>query len=145
MTRDGSGLEATIRRLDDERRIHDLLARLSHLADRGTIDEYLALWAPDGIWEGSADTARGTAELRARVERYRDMGVQGPGTDTRHVSTTRFVDLDGSDTARAESYFLYVTEASGQPRVSRVGRYVDDLVRFHGEWRLARRRIVLED
>jgi hypothetical protein len=115
------------------------------MADRGDIDDYLALWAPDGVWEGSADEARGTAELRSRVERYRALGVQGPGTNTRHVSTTRFVDVLSPDAARAESYFIYFTEVSAQPRATRVGRYVDDLVRLDGEWRLARRRIVLQD
>lgn len=125
--------------------IHDLLARLSHLADRGGIEEYLSLWTPDGQWEGSEDSARGTAELRSRVERYRAMGIQGPGSNTRHVSTTRFVDVLSNESARAESYFIYFTDVDGQPRATRVGRYVDDLVRLDGGWRLARRRIVLDD
>jgi 3-phenylpropionate/cinnamic acid dioxygenase small subunit len=145
MTSDQARLETSVRRLDDELRIHNVLARLSHLADSGDIDEYLALWAPDGVWEGSADTARGTAELRARVERYRALGIQGPGSNTRHVSTTRYVDLQGPDAARAESYFIYFTETSTHPQATRVGRYVDELARLDGQWRLARRRIVLQD
>jgi 3-phenylpropionate/cinnamic acid dioxygenase small subunit len=145
MTPDEPDLATVVRQLDDERRIHSLLARVSHLADRGDVDEYLALWAPDGVWEGSADSARGTDELRSRVESYRAKGIQGPGTNTRHVSTTRFVDLLSRDAARAESYFMYFTDVRDNPRVTRVGRYVDDLVRFDGEWRLARRRIVLAD
>jgi hypothetical protein len=40
---------------------------------------------------------------------------------------------------------MYFTDASTQPRVARVGRYIDDLVRLDGEWRLARRRIALQD
>jgi hypothetical protein len=145
MNGDGFELELLIRRLEDERQIRNLLARLSHLADRGSVDEYLELWMPDGVWEGSADAARGTVELRARIERYRASGIQGPGTDTRHVSTTRFVELHGADAAHADSYFVYFAEVSGRPRPARVGRYVDDLARSGGQWRLARRRIVLDD
>lgn len=140
-----AGLAALVSRLDDESRIHQLLARLSHLADRGTVEDYLALWAPDGEWQGSADTARGTAQLRERIERYRAAGVQGPHSGTRHVSTTRYVELLAPDTARAESYFVYYAGLPDDPRPARVGRYSDTVVRLDGEWRLASRRIVLDE
>jgi len=137
--------KAALREVDDERKIRNLLAHLSHLADHGTIDEYLALWTPDGIWEGSADSACGHEQLRARIERYRDRGVQGPRTGTRHVSTTRSVNFVSCDAAECESYFIYFTQVYSEPRVTTVGRYVDRLVRADGRWRLARRRIVLDD
>ncbi|MDT4936706.1 MAG: hypothetical protein QOG80_377, partial [Pseudonocardiales bacterium] len=105
----------------------------------------LALWAPDGVWQGSGDTARGADEMRRRVESYRGAGVQGPGSGTRHVSTTRFVDLLSPDTARADSYFVYFADLPDAPRPARVGRYVDHLVRLDGQWRLSRRQIVLDD
>lgn len=145
MTDHDPGLEAIVRRLDDERQIHNLLARLSHLADRGSIDDYLALWTDDGMWEGSADVARGKDEMRARVEAYRARGVQGPGSQARHVSTTRFVEFDTADSARAESYFIYFVDVDTRPRPARVGRYVDELQRTDGQWRLRRRRLILTD
>ena len=145
MTDHDPGLEAIVRRLDDERQIHNLLARLSHLADRGSIDDYLALWTDDGMWEGSADVARGKDEMRARVEAYRARGVQGPGSQARHVSTTRFVEFDTADSARAESYFIYFVDVDTRPRPARVGRYVDELQRADGQWRLRRRRLILTD
>ena len=119
--------------------------KLSIGADHGTIDEYLDLWTSDGVWEGSKDTACGQEQLRARIERYRDRGVQGPRSGTRHVSTTRSVDFVSSDAAECESYFIYFTQVYSEPRVATVGRYVDWLVRADGRWRLARRRIVLDD
>lgn len=138
-------LAAAVARLRAERDIHDLLARLSHLADRGTVEEYLELWADDGEWAGSADTARGHDALRERVERYRAAGVQGPGSGTRHVSTTRFVDVGTDGTAHSESYFVYFDGVPADPRPRRVGRYVDDLVHRDGRWLIARRRLVLDD
>ncbi len=145
MTDDDLGLEAIVRRLDDERQIHNLLARISHLADRGSIDDYLALWTDDGMWEGSADVARGKDEMRARVEAYRARGVQGPGSQARHVSTTRYVEFVSADSARAESYFVYFVDVNTQPRPARVGRYVDELQRTGAQWRLRRRRLILTD
>jgi hypothetical protein len=142
---DPADATALIARLEDEHLIHKLIARLSHLADRGTIDEYLALWAPDGEWHGSADVARGTAQLHERIKRYRAAGVQGPGSGTRHVSTTRYVELLGAGRARADSYFVYFAGLPDTPRAARVGRYEDTVVRIDGQWRLANRRIVLDD
>jgi 3-phenylpropionate/cinnamic acid dioxygenase small subunit len=140
-----SGWKAALQQIDDERRIRDLLARLSHMADRGTIDEYLDLWAPDGVWEGSMDTACGHEQLRARIERYRSRGIQGPGSGTRHVSTTKFVDFVACDAAECHSYFMYFTQVNGEPHVTNVGRYEDRLIRINDQWKLARRRIVLDD
>lgn len=138
-------LARAIARLQAERDVHDLLARLSHLADRGSIDDYLELWTDDGEWAGSSDAARGHAALRERIERYRAAGVQGPGSGTRHVSTTRYVDFASPDEAHAESYFVYFAGLPDDPRPARVGRYADDLVRREGRWLLARRRLVLDD
>lgn len=145
MTDSDTGSDAILRRIEDEREIRNVLAMLSHLADHGTIDDYIALWAPDGVWQGTTDVARGWDELRARVEAYRARGIQGPGSHTMHVSTTRSVELVTTDAARSESYFIYFTNVDTTPRPTRVGRYVDELIRVNGRWRLSRRRIVLTD
>jgi uncharacterized protein (TIGR02246 family) len=145
MTLDDPAASAILRRLEDERQVRNLLARLSHLADYGAIEDYLSLWAPDGVWEGSQDQARGYDELRARVVAYRERGIQGPGSGTRHLSATQYVDFPGPDEAAAHSYFVYVADVDTQPRPARVGRYADHLVRLDGVWRIARRRIVLSD
>ena len=144
MTRDESS-DAILRRLDDDRQVRNVLARLSHLADYGSVEEYLALWAPDGVWEGSQDVARGYDELRARVVAYRERGIQGPGSGSRHLSTTQYVEFPGPDEAAAHSYFVYVSEAGTEPRPARVGRYADRLVRVDGTWLIARRQILLTD
>jgi 3-phenylpropionate/cinnamic acid dioxygenase small subunit len=94
---------------------------------------------------GSADTARGHDQLRARIERDRARGVQGPGSGTRHVSTTRYVSFVDRDTAESESYFIYFTSVAAEPRAAGVGRYSDRLVRLDGRWKLASRRILLAD
>lgn len=132
-----------LRQLDDDRQIRNLLARLSHLADHGSIDEYLDLWLPDGVWVGTADTCRGREQLRARVESYREMGIQGPGAHTRHVSTTHVIEFLSVDRARADSYFLFFTHVDSEPVVERVGRYTDVLERSGGTWLMARRDITL--
>jgi hypothetical protein len=141
----GAERDAMLRRLYDELEIRNLLARLSHLADRGTVDEYLRLWTVDAVWIGTAGRFQGHEALRERVERFRREGVQGPGTNTRHVSSTRYIEFDGPDRALAESYFVYYVDVDSSPKPTRVGRYVDELRRLPDGWRMSSRRITLTD
>ena len=53
-----------------------------------------------------------------------------------HVSSIR-IELTGSDTAIAASYFLVFTEVG----LDHWGRYADRLVRGEGAWRIAHRKV----
>jgi hypothetical protein len=136
-----------------ESEIRNVVARLGHLADDGDIDEYLSLIAEDASWGGAGRAVRtGHADLRARVIEDRTAGIQGPGTATRHLNTTLWVEVDDEDHAHAESYFLYITNANGgtagstardtAPIVQLTGRYRDTFVRVDGRWRMQTRTIV---
>jgi 3-phenylpropionate/cinnamic acid dioxygenase small subunit len=113
--------------------------------------EYLPLFTEDAEWElpGGADPAATPAVvagheaiLADRVQR-RASGFQGPGTNTRHVNTTLAVRVDGTDTAEAESYWMFVGDTtSAAPVVRGIGRYHDTFRRTPAGWKLARRRIV---
>ncbi len=140
-----------MRRLSDELEIRNLVARLAHMADMGDLDtEYLPLFTDDAVWEfpGGPDQAAGAAKvsgpreiLADRVKR-RQSGFQGPGTHTRHVNTTLAVRVDGSDTAHAESYWMFVTATdTEEPQIHGIGRYHDTLRRTPDGWKLACRRI----
>jgi 3-phenylpropionate/cinnamic acid dioxygenase small subunit len=146
MTADRDELEELRRqvaRLTAEQEIRTLLARIAHLADDGDIDEYLDLWLPDATWErGDGDVRSGVEERRARVLEDRAAGVQGPGTRSRHLSTTLGVELLDDDTARAFSYFLYLRDTDEHPTLALTGRYVDEFRRTASGWRIASRRIV---
>ncbi len=139
-------------RLLAESEIRNLVARLGHLADDGDIDEYLSLLTEDAEWTTPGrPTRKGHADLRARILEDRAAGVQGPGAASRHVNTALWVEVDG-DRGRAESYFLYITNANGgapgstvqdasTPVVQLTGRYVDEFVRTPDGWKLRSRTI----
>ncbi len=145
MTDDGT------RRLADELEIRNLVARLAHMADRGDLEsEYLPLFTDDATWEfpGSADATAAGAEVSgheailADRRQRRGAGFQGPDTHTRHVNTTLAVRVDGSDTAEAESYWMFVGATdTGEPKVRGIGHYLDTFRRTPDGWKLARRRI----
>jgi len=140
-----------IQLLTDEMEIRNLVARIAHAADMGDLEQdYLPLFTEDAVWEfpGGADDAATAATvvgrpaiLADRIQR-RAAGFQGPGTSTRHVNTTLAVRADGSDSAEAESYWLFVGDAdTAAPRVRGLGHYHDTFRRIDGSWRLAHRRI----
>ncbi len=134
----------------DELEIRNLVARLAHLADMATdLDVYLDCFTDDAVWEfpGSASEDLGHSRTEGRDEIAADRrgrradGFQGPGTNTRHVNTTLAVRVDGSDTAEAESYWLFVGDTTGTPVVRGIGHYLDRFSRTPAGWKLASRRI----
>jgi 3-phenylpropionate/cinnamic acid dioxygenase small subunit len=139
-----------VQRLADEQEIRNLVARLAHLADMDPdLADYLACFTDDAVWEfpGSQrdqlghSRTEGKDQIAADRRKRRADGFQGPGTNTRHVNTTLAVRVDGSDTAEAESYWLFVGDTLGTPVVRSIGHYHDRFARTPGGWKLAFRQI----
>ena len=61
-----------------------------------------------------------------------------------HIATSVMVELDG-DKAQAESYGITVGASSVDgPRRMFGGRYLDELAKRDGEWRISRRMYILD-
>lgn len=131
--------------------IRTALARIAQLADTGDLDEYLAMFTDDAVWAMPdnpavgmlANEKRGHAEIRAGAEERRASGLQGPGTESRHVLTTIAVSLERDDRATVRSYFLFFGSTSSQPVLRTMGQYDDVFVRGEHGWQLARRTITV--
>jgi 3-phenylpropionate/cinnamic acid dioxygenase small subunit len=134
---------------DDDAQIRNVLARIAQLADSGDLDEYLTLFTDDAVWGMPdnpsvgmvANERRGHAEIRAGAEERRASGLQGPGTNSRHVLTTIAVDLEGDDRATVRSYFMFFASTTTEPVLRTMGQYDDVLVRGANGWQLAHRTI----
>ena len=129
--------------------IRTVLARIAQLADTGDLDEYVTLFTADAVWAMPdnpslgmpASEKRGIAEIRAGAEERRAGGVQGPGTNTRHVLTTTAVFVESDERATARSYFMFYGSTTSQPVLRNMGQYDDVLVRGARGWQLAHRTI----
>lgn len=142
--------ESELRWLADQLALRDLIARVAQLADTGEVDEYAACWAEDGEWVAPTDSLgvsagdpprRGRDSVIAGVRHRRAMGVQGPGTHTRHVVSTTSLTRTGPDSATGRSYWRYYADTDALPRIVLTGQYDDEFVRSPDGWRLRVRRV----
>lgn len=81
--------------------IRSTLARIAHLADTGSVEDYVEQFTREAEWNMPANpdrgipaqVRRGREEIAAGVVERRAAGIQGPGTFTRHVTTAIAVDV----------------------------------------------------
>src|SRR3954453_17414458 len=99
---------------DADAEIRSLLARIAQLADTGDLDEYLTMFTDDAVWAMPdnpavgmvANEKRGHAEILDGARERRASGLQGPGSDSRHVLTTIAIDVESERGATTRSYFM---------------------------------------
>jgi 3-phenylpropionate/cinnamic acid dioxygenase small subunit len=142
--------EAELRRAVDAFQVIQVLKRVAHASDAGSLEEYAALLTPDMVWAMphnpvtglAAQTRRGREDVMSGVVERRATGSQGPGSGTRHVVDTVQVEAERGSAVALSSWQFYVGTA-GSPRLVSMGSYRDELRRVDGSWRLAARRITL--
>ena len=78
----------------------------------------------------------GADEIVAAAAARRAEGASGPGTGTRHLVVTLYVEVDG-DSARAVSYYTFLAGTA----IRTVGTYRDELVRTGRGWQIRGREI----
>lgn len=134
-------LAQRVQALEDEREIREVLVQYGEFLDARDYASYASLFAEDGVWSGGFGTFTGPAAIEAMLED--NMGTQPDGyinKDNFHLNTTMVVDVDG-DTATARSRYLFMTRSpDDRPVVALAGRYVDELVREAGEWKIKTRK-----
>ncbi|MDI9916339.1 nuclear transport factor 2 family protein [Rhodococcus sp. IEGM 1379] len=129
--------------------IRTTLARIAHLADTGTVEDYVEQFTHQAEWTMPANpdrglptqVRRGREEIAAGVRERRSAGIQGPGTFTRHITTAIAVDVTSETTARAEAVWTFYVDTATAPRLSGVGSYADEFELEDGRWRLSKRVI----
>jgi ketosteroid isomerase-like protein len=128
-----SPLEERIRRLEDAEAIRALDARYCRLLDEADWPAFVALFTPDGTFDGLS-RATGREALLTFFSGLADTGM----TFWHHVSNHE-VEVDG-DRARVRSLLWQPCVVDGVPHVA-AGRYDDRLVRTAGGWRYELKRV----
>lgn len=133
--------DTLLRRVADDLEIRSVVARLAQYADSGDLDDYVDLFTEDAVWNMPGAPRRGRDDIRAGGEARRSSGEAGPGSNSRHMITTVAVDADGSDTAVADSAWLFYVDTAEAPTLKLCGSYRDTFTRTPSGWKLARRDV----
>ncbi|MFE7418245.1 nuclear transport factor 2 family protein [Rhodococcus sp. NPDC057529] len=111
------------------------LAAIAHAADDNRIDDYVACFTPDAVWEIPSGTYSGRDEIRTVLEAI------APRQPQRHVVTNSAIEVK-DQRAIAISDFVFLVYGDSGWSVAAIGRYHDV---FHeaggGDWRLGHRAV----
>jgi ketosteroid isomerase-like protein len=134
---DLAALESRLRRLEDLAEINQLFIDYGVHLDAGDFESYASLFATDGeVKLGPMGRAKGPAEIRALMERV----LTGLVGTTYHVISSPVVELDGDRATSRVMWTVVERTADGHPRVSMVGRHLDELIRENDRWKFKSRR-----
>lgn len=135
-------LEARVRRLEDLVAIHQIFVDYGRALDAGDFATYVDLFAADGeVRLGPIGSARGRAAIRTLMERT----MEGRVGESIHIVSSPQVTFVDDDRATSQVMWTVVhRQADGEPKLTMIGRHLDDLVRENGAWKIARRRGVID-
>lgn len=133
-------LLATTRYLKDRQDILDCIQRESRGRDRQDVDVINSCWWEDGVDEHGAVINK-APEYAERANKGHQMFFNL----TSHNITNSLCEIDG-DTAYCESYVIGGLHWKDKDNITSVafGRYIDQLEKRNGEWRILTRRCTIE-
>ena len=122
--------------------IRDLIARYNANADTGRFDDLMKLFAPDAEMEANGGWHRGHPEIRAMFAKAtQSFSTEVKNlTHVRHSTTTLQIDLIDQQHAKSRCYFSVILDHG----LDHWGRYIDEFKVVNGEWKFAKRRVLID-
>jgi hypothetical protein len=131
-------LEARVKALEDKERIRDLIDRYNLLHNLEDWPALAQLFAKNGELRAFNQVARGPAQILALCREkmgqtpYDPLKVKGV-----LFNTSVLVIPADANHAKVESRWMYVVPGpDSKPVPARTGRYIEDVVREDGQWKL---------
>jgi 3-phenylpropionate/cinnamic acid dioxygenase small subunit len=136
---------------EDQRQIRDLISAYSYTYDGKDIEDYLALFTKDCVWEAypsGASTpmvkAANREELRA-VTTQRLAMLQQKGIQSRHYQTNTLLVARADGQVEGKTLLNLVWQMPGEkPYTVTTGVYRDLFVKTEGGWKFAKRTFLMD-
>lgn len=126
---------------NDFEEIRRIFVDYARYLDSGDFAGYASLFAEHGVLKAQLGEAVGPAEIERTLDEALGPYVRSGPPASIHVMNNHRIDIDG-DTAATEVIWFYLTvDEDAVPTILQAGRYVDDLVREGGAWKIARHDI----
>ena len=128
-------------RASDRDQILDLIARLAHATDQGSVEEYAACFTENGsLARATGEPVKGRENLAESSRARRVAGGLGPGSGTRHFISNTSIQISNG-TASAVSYVIFYRIEKTGPAPKGFSVYYDQFRRTPQGWLLSERRI----
>jgi hypothetical protein len=135
-------LQETVRRLQDQAAIAQLVAAYGPWTDAGWSEAVATLWTEDAVYDADVAVFSGRDAIAAMIDGDTHQAIIHGGSA--HVVTAPHISVD-RDTAVATCHGLLVRHDGDGFHVARVTAIRFDLVRTGSGWRIANRRNRLLD
>ena len=126
----------------EELKIHNLLNRAAYLSDEGTVEEFVAIFSDDGVWDSEPAPTTGRAAIQDMLQSLRSSKISGPGSHTKHILSNLFISIDQKgNTASAYSYWTFISTSGEKPSIIATGYYEDSLQKSESDWYVTYRKV----
>jgi hypothetical protein len=136
---DLSEVRALMLAVEDQIAIQRLYSSYAQFVDANRVDEWVALFTPDGVLVAS-ETYTGRAELTSFILQRAALQDTLPYRDAQHWISNLLLEEDGQ-VVHGSCYVarFAIDRASGRREIVSLGRYEDEVVRHDGAWKFARK------
>jgi uncharacterized protein (TIGR02246 family) len=133
-----------LQRMEDIEEIRKLYVAYGRHLDDGDAAAYASLFARDAkLRLGGVMRADGRGEIQAAATKLM-AGMAASGGKSLHLLDSPRIEVDG-DEASGECVWTAVSAQAGEaPKITMMGRHVDQFVREDGRWRFALRKGLLD-
>ena len=139
--KDDKSKKQRIRELEDREQIRQIFVEYAKYLDGGNFAGYASLFSEHGVLLAQLGEAVGPAAIEKTLEEALGPYIHSDRPASIHVMNNHRIDIDG-DTATTDVIWFYLTvDPDTVPTILQAGRYVDELVRENGQWKIARHDI----
>jgi hypothetical protein len=125
----------------DRLEVMELMARYQQCEDAGDAEGYAGCFTPDGVAEWANGKRTGREELREWMEEFVRGGVMGanPARMRHFLSMPHIYEGDGQRCKAGTYLAIFVYAEAGQVTANSLWTYLDDIVKYEGEWLFEKR------
>ena len=132
---------ARLQELEDREQIRQIFVDYAKYLDAGDHAGYASLFSDDGVLLAQLGEAVGPAAIEEVLDKNLGPQVRGHLPEAIHVMNNQRIDIDGDTATTVVVWFYLTSDDDGVPTVLQSGRYLDDLVRENGKWKITRHDI----
>ena len=126
--------------------IKNLIARYVRALDTRDADLYAGVFTEDAVFDVAGDVRHGRDEIRAIIEGLQQSrAARDPDTPARelyHVVVNSEIEIESPSAAHHRAYWQTISVGpDGAITIGAMGIYDDELVKQHGQWLIANRKL----